>query len=40
MRVLTGMGLFEEIARDSFTATSLASAYVTASPLSEAIVHL
>ena len=40
MRVLTGMGLFEETARDSFKATSLASAYVTECPISEAVVHL
>lgn len=40
MRVLTGMGLFNEIAQDTFTATPLASAYVTGSPLAEAVVHL
>ena len=40
MRVLAGMGLFKEIAQDTFTATSLASAYVTDSPLARAVEHL
>ena len=40
MRVLVGMGLFKEISRSGFAATSLASAYVTVSPLADAVVHL
>ena len=40
MRILAGMGLFKEVGHDAFAPTPLSGAYVTGSPLTEAVVHL
>ncbi|KAL8687847.1 MAG: hypothetical protein Q9218_006092 [Villophora microphyllina] len=40
MRVLTGMGIFKEVAQHTFVPGPLASVYVTGSPLTAAVVHL
>lgn len=40
MRLLAGMGIFKETARDTFASTPLASAYVKDSPMAAAIIHV
>jgi hypothetical protein len=40
MRFLAGMKIFKEVEQGSFLSTPLAGAYVSASPLSSAVIHM
>ncbi len=40
MRLLAGMGIFKEVAKDLFQPTDLSKAYVSRSPLSAGIIHV
>ena len=40
MRLLSGMGIFEEVGHDTFAPTALAGMYVSGSPVTEAVVHM
>src|SRR5258706_168577 len=40
MRFLVGMGIFNEVGQDTFTSTPIASAYVTASPMAQGVIHM
>ena len=40
IRLLTGMGIFQEVTRGLFVSTPLAAAYVSDSPLSAAVIHV
>ena len=40
MRLLAGMGMMTETGQLSFKPTPLAGAYVTGSPLAQAVVHM
>ena len=40
MRMLAAMGIFKEVAKDSFHPTALSNAYVSSSPLSAGIIHV
>ena len=40
MSVLAGMGIVKEVGHDTFAPTPLAGAYVTGSPLADAVIHV
>ena len=40
MRMLTGMGFFEEVGPEAYAPTSLVESYTTKSPLSDVVIHL
>ena len=40
MRLLAGMGLFEEVDPEAYAPTRLAEIYMSKSPLSDIVVHL
>lgn len=40
MRLLAGMGILTETGQSTFKPTLLADAYVTGSPLTEAVIHM
>ena len=40
MRMLAGMGIFQEVNFEAYEPTSLAQSYVSGNPLSDIVVHL
>jgi hypothetical protein len=40
VRMLSGMGLFKETEKGSFILSPLGAAFVTVSPVSDAVIHL